>query len=570
MTTYPPIGCGTRCAADSSSSSGSEVCHQVKCEPKCAKQHCNITECPDLGAPVIGCKFGNAVVEVTAEWILLGAGVTGAGVTGAVSTPTGTTPLLYNNRVDLTVSGNGFFVKGHYIVCPAHLVLLPPQLNSVAVRYPFQDANRAQGLPIQNKMTRCSRILVGVANVNNKGHGFQYEAQLVGVDGAGDIAVLKIYEKTAWNLNNPCIQKCHPWLELGQSRAAVDGQRVYTIQNGIDLSVTPSSLSDHRYLDQTGLALPEMILVAQPLYEIGSGAPVVNGQGQVLGFLTAGAAAAGPTGFYQMGPSEFFFSRVVKTIIKNSCSRKCCAQVLTICDPAGAYLSYQKAYLGVAYQLFDGADYDITTDYTSATGANGVENGNPRVRLTSAGAFMYQPSCKQIIGIQVLGVAGGNTGDAFGVTNGYWFVPGGTAAASSYLASPLPVSGFLGTVNPGDMITHINGVALGDLEKQVAPALVTWRVRPGDQVEITFRQGGNAINTADNSLTSNYDNLISFSTCVGMMPPVVDYPAYATNQTAFAYLQTAAASYPGFSNPNGIALSLGPSLINGAPYRPSI
>ena len=558
--------CGTKCVSESSSSSGSEVCHRVKCEPKCSEKSCCVDECPDLGGCKIGCKFGNAVVQVTSEFILLGAGVTGAGVSGTVGSPTGTTPLGFNTRVDLQVGGNGFFVKGHYIVCPAHLVLLPPQVSSVAVRYPFQSVNHQQGIPIPNQMTRASRILVSVADVNNKGHGFEYEAQLIGVDGAGDIAVLKIYQASSFNATNPCIQKCHPYLELGQSRAACDGSNVYALTNGINQTVTAASLADHRYVDVQGLALAEMILMAQPLYQFASGAPVVNGQGQVLGFLTAPVGSSTPTGFFQMGPSEFFFARVVKTLIKASCSRqRCCSQTETICDPAGAYLRYLKGYLGVAYQVFQGEDYDVTTDFTSA--GPGAFNGQPRVRLTSAGGFMGSPLCKQIIGVQVLGLAGGNTGDSTSsVLNGYWYVPGGTAASGSYLASPLPVSGFLTAVQPGDLITHLNRVALGDQEKQVAPSLITWRLKPGDLVQVTYRQGGNALNTADNSLTLNYDGLVTAETCVGMMPYVLDYPYYAESQ--FPALSSTV--YPGFSNPNGLTLNTGPALLAGAPFHPAI
>lgn len=558
----------------------SEVCHEVRCVPKC-QQDCCIKKCKEYSPEEIVCLFKNAVVEIHSEFILLGSGATG----GA----TGGTPLNQNSRADIILEGNGFFIKGHYIVAPAQLVLLPPSLTSVANRFPFFDSNNLALGQIQNEIVRASRILISVFNVNGKGHSFVYEADLVGVDGAGDIAVLRINFKKQWNMCNPCIEKCHPFFKFGSSRASKDGEKVYLIGDyaGDNVhtfksagAITEGLLSDHRHLDYNGLILAETVLVSAPVYAYSAGLPILNAQGQVIGMQTTDVASIVPfvpivptivgsfflnreSGYgYVAGPSEFFLRRVVKTIIESTCSRKFNCQLQTICDPAGSFYQYTKAYAGIAYDIFTGVDYDVTVDYTSGT----VPLGRPRIRLNSMGDFLCSPSCKELIGIRVLGLAGANSSDAFGVANGFYYVPGGTAPLGSPLPASLPVSGFLGKLLPGDVITHINGVALGDLEKQIAPSLITWRLCSGDQIEICYRRGGNAINSSDNSLTENYDNLLTFTGCLGSFPALLDYPWYAIEK--FPLLATF--PYPGFIFPVGqLTNPQVPSLTLGAKFHPA-
>ena len=564
-------------------SDNSEVCFKVKCEPKCEKECC-IKECKCYRPEELVCLYKDAVVEIHAEFILLGTGATG--FDGA----TGGTPLAPNVRTDVILEGNGFFIKGHYIVAPAHLVLLPPSLTSVVNRYPYLDPNDLSLGKIKNQQVRASRILVSVFNVNGKGHSFVYEADLVGVDGAGDIAVLRINYKKQWNLCNPCVEKCHPYFNFGSSRGSKDGEKVYLIGDYVSNAlnrrlfnavgaISEGLLSDHRFIDYIGFAFAESVLVSAPAYAFSSGLPILNCQGQVIGMQTADIAVVLPrinistiaTGILNLaeglglvgGPSEFFMRRVVKTIIRGTCSRKFNCQLETNCDPAGSFYRYKKAYAGIAYDVFTGVDYDITVDYTS--GAPPL--GSPRVRLTSplsgGGDFLNSPSCKELIGIRVQGLAGANPADAFGVPNGFFYVPGGTGPG--VLPAFLPVSPFLGKLQPGDVITHIDGVALGDLNKQIAPSLITWRLCAGDRIEICYRRGGNALNTTDNSLTENYDNLMTHTACLAEFPALMDYPWYAVNH--FPLLIERGFLFFGGQITNPQVPSLSPLL--GPPFRPA-
>lgn len=680
-------------------SDNSEVCYKVKCEPKCEKDSC-IKKCPCYSPEELVGLYKDAVVEIHSEFILLGTGVSGTTVEPATSA-TGGTPLAPGRRTDVILEGNGFFIKGHYIVAPAQLVLMPPSLTSVVNRYPLLDpADIALGR-IRDQMVRASRILVSVFNVNGKGHSFVYEAELVGVDGAGDIAVLRINYKKQWNLCNPYVEKCHPYFNFGSSRGSKDGEKIYVIgdyvSNALDRrffnavgAIADGLLSDHRYLDYAGFGLSEAILISAPAYAFSAGMPIINCQGQVIGMQTsdlavvlphivtpaiplavtggftatgapvastgtgtvaglatfATGATAGSTGLATFtagvtaavvgigvdpdtgtegtgtallggltaevvdvtvldgltasvagtatvsgftaplavtgtvgstgliaplvlnqaeglglvaGPSEFFMRRVVKALIKGSCSRKYNCQLDTVCDPAGTFYRYKKAYAGIAYDVFTGVMYDTTADFTSGSPFATL----PRVRLTSTGEFLSSPSCKELIGIRVVGLAGLNPNDAPGVAGGFWYIPGGTATVP-VLPLSLPVSPFLGKLFPGDVITHINGVPIGDLNKQVAPSLITWRLCAGDQLEICYRRGGSAGNTGDNSFTENYDNLYSHTVCLADYPLLMDYPWYAVNR--FPLLVN-----HGFTFPAGQLTNLQlPALVTGSFFHPAI
>lgn len=555
-------------SSSSSDSTSSEVCQKVVCEKKCDKPDCDFDDCPCERPEKIWCRKSDAVVAVHSEFILLGAA---APIVPPATAPAanGSTPLLGNARADIILNGNGFFIKGHYILAPASLVLLPPTLTAAANRWPFPQGGYSSdvgtGGLFRNQIIRASRILVTVFNVNGKGHSFVYEADLVGVDGAGDIAVLRIAEKKAWNQCNPCIEKCHPYLKL-EDGTSNPGESVYVIgdfignvrrpgQQNSAKAISEGVLSDANHLEYAGWLLAESVLVSTNVYSRSAGLPILNCQGDVIGIQTTDVAGYqsvisispergvinqnGLVGQpnpiptigvgYVAGPSARFVKRVVAKIIKGACSQRFNANLQTICDPVGAYYRYRKAYLGLAYDVFTGPDYDYTVDYTSGVSPL----GQLRIRLDSQGRFLSSPSCKEIVGIRVRGIAGANPDATGGELNGYYYVPGGEATTFPFVGiaasatGGLPASPLLGVLQPGDVITHFGNVALGDLKKQVAPSLVTWRRNAGDVLTFSYRRGGNALNNADNSQTDNYDQQYTQTVCLQDYPQFLDYPWYA-------------------------------------------
>lgn len=563
----------------SSASDKSEVSYEVKCTDKNKSQGEVKSYQPHSPEQLIH-KYKDAVVEIHSEFILLGSGFTG------LSGPTGSTPLAPNSRADIIVQGNGFFIKGHYIITPAHLVLLPPSLTSVANRYPYFDRNALALGSFKNHILRASRILVSVFNVYNektKTRGsFVYEAELIGVDGAGDIAVLRIDYAKQWNICNPCISKIHPYFTFGSSRAAKDGEKVYLIgdyiSDGNNIrafnavgAITEGVLSDHRFVDYSGSLLAEAILVSAKVHSVSSGLPILNAEGQVIGFQTTDVAGVGSglsifnqrigSGFVA-GPSEFFIRRIIKTIIKGTCSRKLSPHLENVCDPLGAYYRYVKGYLGLAYNIFTGVDYDVTADFTSGISPAGA----PRIRLDANGRLVSSPTCKELVGVKVIGLAGANSNGGLGVPNGINYVPGGTGTIAPVTLG-LPNSSLLNRLQPGDLITHVGTLALGDFGNQIAPSIITWRLAAGDQIDIKYRRGGNALNNTDNNNTENYENQYSEKVCVQEYPVFLDYPWYAINN--FPLLS--ALPHPGFIFPlTQLTNPQLPAINGGAIFHPAV
>ncbi len=595
--------CAANCAqsetnSSSTSTDSTTVSSEESCSspsgPKCCKPNCRFPQCPSFKPEEIVCRYSNAIVEIHSEFILLGQADDVPLTTADSSTPLGT-----NTRADIILRSNGFFIKGHYIVCPASTVLLPPSLTSSVNRFPLFDPNNVALGTMKDQMIRSSRILVSVFNVNGKGCSFIYEASLIGVDGAGDLALLKINKCSPYNRCNPPIERCHPYLTFGKSRAAKDGEKVYLIgdytSNSLDArsfnavgAITEGLLSDHRYAEYFGFALQELVLVSAAVYAYHAGMPIFNAQGKVIGMQTSDISSVSPripnllvapdTVFPFLnqqaglggvvGPSEFFMRRVIKALIKGSCSRAPNCQLEVICDPVGAYYRYKKAYAGLAYEILTGEDYDVTRDYTDPTYGN-----QERIRLDSIGQFLSSPAFKGLVGIRVVGLAGINPDGAPSITNGYFYVPGGaTTVLGNPLPPLLPVSGFLNRLLPGDIITHIDDFALGDLGRQIVPSLITWRLCKGDQITIRYRRGGNVANANDTSFfPANYDNEYTTTICLDEFPKFMDYPWYALNTFPLVLGgPLSSGTYPSFISPAGqLQNPQLPQLLGGAQFHPA-
>jgi S1-C subfamily serine protease len=492
---------------------------------------------PSNPAVRIASQCKGAVVGIHAEYILVGKNATAVGATTPLAPPPGSDAAPV--RQDIILNGNGFLIEDNFIVVPAHLVLLAPNVTAALNRYPFitstpNIANIALNYPI-----RASRILVTVHNVNNTSTSFVYEADLVGVDGAGDIAVLAINPTKQWNQSNPALGPEQAHFCWGKSRLAQPGETVilmgdyvtsnfritgYNAATAVDTGV----LSDNRYVDYLGWILPELVLVSAPAYAVTSGLPILSIEGNVIGMQTTDLSMAASSSLFVnqrgsigsgfvAGPSEFFMKKVVSTIIKGLKDKRCTKFLETVCDAAGSYFTYKKIYLGIAYEVLTGDAYDYTQDYYNSNPALTM----PRIRLDDNGNFISLPRNKRIEGIRIVAVAGQQNSSP----SPRYFIPG--AVALPGMTYPSLVDSPLQFLSPGDIVTKINGIAVGDLDKQVAPSLITWSLSYNNQVEITYRKGGNKSNVADNSVTENYENMRTQVSCVKVMPFYMDYPWYA-------------------------------------------
>lgn len=501
-----------------------------KCRPEAVKPDCDIggPDC-DTGksrsSEEVACRYRAAIVNIHSEIILTN------------DLEPSTVPV---SRVDRFLNGNGFFIivgGCRYVLCPASLVLIPPTYLQNAQRYPYVTGFAAPTGFIPNITTRVSRILVDVFNVNGWGASYGYEAQLVGVDGAGDIAILRIDHGTEYNRFNPKIKDEHPHLKWGSSSKARVGERAYSLGDfgtsiGDQRRTTAASiftggyLADNKHGDYLGLALQEQVVVNWDVYAFKVGLPILNKKGRVIGMQTQNVIGVLPPlvvappsdpPFIQIinepignglvaGPSEFFMRRVVKALT-GGVHGKYGGHLSTVNDSLGNYFLYNKFYAGLAYDIVTGLTYDTVQDYGSIV-------SEPQVRLNeTTGAFLNSPVCKELIGIRVLAVAGG-------LESGRYTVPG---AEFPVTGPPLPNSPFLGSLNPGDIITHIGGCPLGDLVKQIVPALRTWTLKPNKKglVELTIRRGGQLGNV------ENYEFTTPLIGTLTSFPGAFDYPWYA-------------------------------------------
>lgn len=373
----------------------------------------------------------------------------------------------------ISLQGNGFFIKGHYIICPSSLILIRTDLLITHNRVPSYDRDI-------NKLVRVSRILVDISNVNNSGQSYSYEADIVGVDGAANLAILRISTNSTWNTHNPVLRVCHSFLEWGKSRNTCSGDTIILIGDitapiSINTSYTPNYLpgsenaitlgilSDNRYVFPNGQVPGELLLLSNILpYGNHQGLPIINMDGSVIGMLIH---IHNPNKIpYNVGLSEFFMRRPVKGLIRtyqdNAVPDRYLGFVEPVIDPIGNYYRFNKSWLGVKGILMNSQDYN--TDIEKLIRIPSVENSDS--------------SSKEIVGYRIISISQGITGSYTPETSL-------DSSRSTLISSPLN-----GIVYPGDIITHINDCPLGDRKGQISPSLVMWRVRPGDPIKITYKK----------------------------------------------------------------------------------
>lgn len=503
------------CACDSSSSSSSSS-SDVPCLP-----------CQELCACDINKIFRGAVVSIVSEFILLVPGIN-PNLVPTISLGPGNPAVIgtsgSNQRTDVLIPGNGTHIGGGYIVCSAAQCLLPPSVNGAVNRFPYNNNPLSAPGLITSQTISASRFLVTFYNLNGSKDSVVYEANLILVDGAGDLALLRVYEHDIGNEFNRCIEKDHPFIQLGRSDEMCVGDTVFLLGNAGSCpqvpyeaegqrSIIKGNLAENKFLEAQGWVLPETIVVSAPVYSPAVGMPILNKQGRMIGMQTTsvlgnkasqqlqpytppipGPAPSLPGAFnpfYQdnsfgmvMGPSSRFMNFVLRAALEGNCKYNYDRHLLRVNDAAGSYYRYMKGFAGICYRRVSARHYDNTFDY-SLSGGYPIA-GAPRVRISSDGKFLAVPLCKNIEGVQVLALAGDNGSDLTNgtqfTTSGLYSFPGVTNTVQTAPApTPInrnPVAGvyagvvapgydlvdspFLGTLLPGDIV-----VAAGSDESQV-------------------------------------------------------------------------------------------------------
>lgn len=157
-------------------------------------------------------------------------------------------------------------------------------------------------------------IFVTVTNVNGmKGDHRVFESHTFFIDGAGDIAVIKLDKITL----------LHPHLSWGNSLAKSPGDIIYLLGNtlGGDVqSISDGVIRDPELVDNTGQYVLEAILFNNASYPGDSGGPVVDDNSKVLGTIVVGILSTEIASAFSIGPAQVMLQSIVEFMITNKVS----------------------------------------------------------------------------------------------------------------------------------------------------------------------------------------------------------------------------------------------------------
>lgn len=550
-------GCG--CSGKLESGEGHTDCDKCRKDPlpkvheDCPPKWCgrNYHKCVGMSGDEIFHKYNSAVVRVHSEWDLV---------------TEGKERYTQEDVKSVFQHGNGFFITKHVIVTPASLVLAPPDLTRSFNRLPLNGAFALDGTFNGNSMTRATRILVDVVDVNGTKHTYTYEATLIGVSGIADVALLFIDMHRPWNSKLPCIKECHPHFRLQCSRAARPGDKVYAIgdpftrnftglgniggpdpdpragyDSNVDFNVTnghvlvEGTVAHERYVDYLGLAQQELVAVNMNIFADSTGLPIVDKLGRVIAMQTLNVAGAAQ-GLFKAdtvangdglvaGPSQFFMLHVIKTLL--ACDRVCNAPFLEqVIDAAGSYLRFVPSHLGLVWEVMQGEHYmryrDTTTGFKTTFWKDPTDVSQGYLNVD-------WPVLKENIGLRVVGI----DNDSAAAQD-----PNGEASdilEPNFSVTPPPLSGFNGArrVFRNDIITHADKLPLGNLHCQIPISLVLFRKASGSNITLTVRSSLGTFNTFTSLVNSTgtangegYSTVRNYKTVTGATVRFWDYPFY--------------------------------------------
>lgn len=409
-----------------------------------------------------------------------------------------------NGEDQKIITGNGFFIKNHYIICPSSLIITP-----------------SKSLSADENIT-INRVFITVSNVNGGDKSYSYEASILGLDGAANIAILYIDNSLKRNRCNPYIRKCHTILTWGKSRNSCPGDKIIVIgdissndtigftnisidstcENGIIIG----NIADNRYISYGGSIPGELLLLSNiNLSNKKEGLPVINRHGAVIGMIINNNVAI----------SEYFMRRPVKALIRTFMNNPVSKNNDNSCTS-----NYSEAYDNRKHVSFNNEHID---DQKIINHGKNYEKFIELVvdPINSEAYYKYKKSClglagiainqshffsssidfqyTEIIGYKILAISGDNSSK---ISNDEKY-----SLITCSMISPL-----CGIISVGDIITHINDFPLGDRKGQIAPALLMWRIRPGDKINVKYRKENECFSLCNevNVFTYCYESLVDF------------------------------------------------------------
>lgn len=365
------------------------------------------------------------------------------------------------------VTGNatGFIIKHNFILTAGHALLL---YTTAGTRVPAS--------PNVN-FSRVERVFVTITGIGKR--NIIYEADIIGIDGAADIGLLRIDMNKQYNRSNPCIPSSHPRFGFGRSRKYAIGRKCFVIGNplGLDLqSITQGIVRDNRYFNRAiSSCAAECVLTDADCLTGNSGSPLISENGHVIGMITL-SLEDGQGNSMCGGVSSFFLKPVLNAMMTEYCesllpekSRKgrYSQHCEIVNDVLGKYYRYRKGYLGLTWNTINALDF-VESKY------------------------------RELEGVLVTGVD--------------------TSSGLYNIFNPLIVAG------KRIILTRINKHRIGETCPQISPTVITWRLIPGDYIKVHYRLS-----------TENYEKENIVSVRLLEYPYVLDH-TNASNNLSLAQL----------------------------------
>ena len=243
---------------------------------------------------------------------------------------------------DYTSVSSGFFIKHHYIMTAAHEVLLEPPNAPLPQQPPYVRVP-----PTNAPVIRCQRIWAQVYNVNGSGKSYSYELDLIGVDGAGDSALLKINYSNPWNQTLPII-KSNPFFQVKDNHCVPPGTPVYQI--GFTLasdfqSFVQGIIRNNKFATaNNSTTAAEQVTTDNSSNPGNSGSATIDSDGYVVGVSSSSQLGGGNPNIGQSTSSRFF-APVIKALIKADRKGVVNPHLELITDVFGNFWRYNKGYM---------------------------------------------------------------------------------------------------------------------------------------------------------------------------------------------------------------------------------
>jgi hypothetical protein len=520
-------------------SESSEVC----CKPKhnrCGGEPC-VTNCTNqVDSCALFAEKSPAVVEVISQWILLGR--EGGSPTGdPITVANDEGPLPADGvRADVSITRTGFFVtrntklprfnddecrvkhercKIRYIVTAFQNVALPSQVTGVVNRYPI-DVNDTS-LTARPEYVLASNIWVKVNNVNKNNCSSIYSAEIVGIDGAADLAMLRIkLDDCNFSHKIEHIKDCHPALRIMKIGHCEDQDGPAPCIGSDVLIMTPTSinrgtLANNKFTQPSGLFDIQgfKVYTSEKSRQV-IGSPVISAcNGLVIGYVTYINEDEG--GNYVSGPiSNFFYDHMKKLVSKTDCdvnysnNNNDNAPVLFIGETE-SIAKYNRGFIGISARLVTPQDYNTTYDYSANPPV-------PRITLDSSGNLV-NITPNNITGMMVTSTIPTTT-------------PGWSGAVSPFLVDGTVITHlevcdrnkyYFGDSRPYECKDGFRSAVYGNTISNVL-----WKYTPNNNVNLGIYQSANDVPTGSNSgfpIGQCKDLKIKLNN----FPVYYDYPQYA-------------------------------------------